>query len=165
MEKIEDVRGSKRDYIVDRAKKLMLEIKGSTNSREISNEIKDSTRMAGIQKYGEEELPCGDISKKEIIVVEGRADVLNLMKKYKPERKEGEKEILTRDKISEKIECFTIDDEFKVRLVPVEAFIRHEIVNVMGMAGMRGLLLGVVLGTVVTALRILVAGDRSHSEL
>ena len=80
VEKIEDVRGSKRDYIVDRAKKLMLEIKGSTNSREISNEIKDSTRMAGIQKYGEEELPCGDISKKEIIVVEGRADVLNLMK-------------------------------------------------------------------------------------
>lgn len=48
---------------------------------------------------------------------------------------------------------------------PALDFIRHEIVNVMGMAGMRGLLLGVVLGTVITALRILVAGDRSHSEL
>ncbi|RLC96759.1 MAG: hypothetical protein DRI77_08115 [Chloroflexi bacterium] len=44
------------------------------------------------------------------------------------------------------------------------ALIRHEAVNVMGMAGMRGLLLGVVLGTVITALRILSGGDRPHSE-
>jgi len=80
IERIEDVRGSKRDYIVERAKKLMTEIKGSTDSREISNEIKDSARMAGVREYGEEKLPCGDISEKEVIVVEGRADVLNLLR-------------------------------------------------------------------------------------
>ena len=80
VEKIEDVRGSKREYIVERAKKLMQEIEGSTDSREISNEIKDSKRIAGISEYGDEKLPCGDISGKEVIVVEGRADVLNLMR-------------------------------------------------------------------------------------
>jgi len=81
VEKIEDVRGSKRDYIIERAKKLMQEIKGSTDSREISEEIKDSAKMAQIQEYGKNKLPCGNISGKEIIVVEGRADVLNLIKR------------------------------------------------------------------------------------
>lgn len=80
VERIEDVRGSKRDYIVERAKKLMQEIQGKTDSREISAEIKDSTRIAGIKEYGENKLPCGDISGKELIVVEGRADVVNLIR-------------------------------------------------------------------------------------
>ena len=79
IEKIEDVRGSKRDYIIERAKKLMGEVHGSIESREISNEIKDHSR-AEINEYGKEKLPCGDISGKELIVVEGRADVINLMK-------------------------------------------------------------------------------------
>ncbi|MEK0348140.1 MAG: toprim domain-containing protein, partial [Nitrosopumilus sp.] len=80
VERIEDVRGSKRDYIIERAKKLMTDIKGSTDSREISKEIKDSARTADIKEYGREKLPSGDISGKEVIVVEGRADVLNLLK-------------------------------------------------------------------------------------
>ncbi|MEK6827284.1 MAG: DNA primase DnaG, partial [Nanoarchaeota archaeon] len=80
VERIEDVRGSKRDYIVERAKKLMQEIHGTTDSREISAEIKDSARIAGIKEYGENKLPCGDISGKELIVVEGRADVVNLLR-------------------------------------------------------------------------------------
>ncbi len=80
VERIEDVRGNKRDYIVERAKKLMQEIHGKTDSREISTEIKDSARTANIREYGESKLSSGDISGKEIIVVEGRADVLNLMR-------------------------------------------------------------------------------------
>ncbi len=80
IERIEDVRGSKRDYILERAKKLMQSIEGSSDSREISKEIKESKRTANIQKYGDEELPCGDLSGKEIVVVEGRADVINLLK-------------------------------------------------------------------------------------
>ncbi len=80
VERIEDVRGSKRDYIVERAKKLMQEIQGKTDSREISTEIKDSARIAGIREHGANKLPCGDLSGKEIIVVEGRADVLNLIR-------------------------------------------------------------------------------------
>ena len=80
IERIEDVRGSKRDYIIERAKKLMQEIHGSTDSREISNQIKEHSRTFDIAEYGEEKLPSGDLSGKEIIVVEGRADVVNLMK-------------------------------------------------------------------------------------
>lgn len=80
IEKIEDVRGSKREYIVERAKKLMGEFQGGLSSREISNEIKSAARIAEIGEYGKEKLPCGDISGREIIVVEGRADVLNLMR-------------------------------------------------------------------------------------
>jgi DNA primase len=80
VERIEDVRGSKRDYIVERAKKLMQEIHGQTDSREISTEIKDSARTANVREYGASKLSSGDISGKELIVVEGRADVLNLMR-------------------------------------------------------------------------------------
>ena len=80
--KIEDVRGSKRDYILERAKKLMGDLQGSTNSREISQEIKYSTRAESIQEYGAEKLPAGDLSGNEIIVVEGRADVVNLLRNH-----------------------------------------------------------------------------------
>jgi len=80
VERIEDVRGSKRDYIVERAKKLMQEIHGKTDSREISTEIKDSARTANVREYGDSKLSSGDLSGREIIVVEGRADVLNLMR-------------------------------------------------------------------------------------
>lgn len=44
------------------------------------------------------------------------------------------------------------------------AGVRDWIIDVPGMAGMRGLLLGVALGTVITALRVFVASDRPHSE-
>lgn len=79
VEKIEDIRKSKRDYIVERAKKLMGNIEGSTSSREISNQIRDSKRI-DIKEFGKSKLPCGDLSDKEVIVVEGRADVINLMR-------------------------------------------------------------------------------------
>jgi len=80
VEKIEDVRGTKRDYIIERAKKLMSQIHGYSDSREISNTVKTSSRMAQIQEFGNEKLPCGNISGNEVIVVEGRADVLNLLR-------------------------------------------------------------------------------------
>src|SRR3990172_3103359 len=81
IERIEDVRGSKRDYIIERAKKLMSELKGTTDSREISNQIKDSTKIAGIKDYGKNNLASGgDLEGNEIIVVEGRADVVNLVR-------------------------------------------------------------------------------------
>ncbi|MEK6917610.1 MAG: DNA primase DnaG [Nanoarchaeota archaeon] len=78
--KIEDVRGSKREYIIDRAKKLMQGLQEGTNSRDITTQIKESTKMAELREYGEGKLPCGDLSDPEVIVVEGRADVLNLLK-------------------------------------------------------------------------------------
>lgn len=80
VEKIEDVRGSKRDYIVERAKKLLGQIQGSTDSREISNEIKSHFKLGEVGEFGEDKAPCGDLSGDEIILVEGRADLVNLMK-------------------------------------------------------------------------------------
>jgi len=80
VEKIEDVRGSKRDYIIERAKKLMVGISGQTDSREISKTIKDSARTSDVKEYGDEKLPYGDLSEQEVFVVEGRADVLNLLR-------------------------------------------------------------------------------------
>jgi DNA primase len=80
VEKIEDVRGSKREYIIDRAKKFMKELQGETSSREISTEIRSATRGAEISEYGDDKLPSGDLSGNEIIVVEGRADVVNLLR-------------------------------------------------------------------------------------
>jgi DNA primase len=80
VEKIEDVRGSKRDYIVERAKQLMQNVSGSADSREISSKIRESVKVSGIKEYGDNKLPCGDLSGNEIIVVEGRADVINLIR-------------------------------------------------------------------------------------
>jgi hypothetical protein len=42
--------------------------------------------------------------------------------------------------------------------------VRHWLIHVPGMAGVRGLLLGVALGTVITGLRVLLGSDRPHSE-
>jgi len=81
VERIEDVRGTKRDYIIERAKALMKGIEGSTDSREISNAIKSSAKASNVTEYGNEKLPSGsDLENKEIIVVEGRADVVNLVR-------------------------------------------------------------------------------------
>jgi len=76
---IEDVRGNKRDYIIERAKKLLEGIEGSQSSKEISNTLKTASRVSKLQEYGDEKLPAGDLSGNEIIVVEGRADVINLL--------------------------------------------------------------------------------------
>jgi DNA primase len=79
VERIEDVRGGKRSFIVDRAKKLLEGIQGS-ETREMADDLKTQSRLAKLQDYGEEKLPSGDISEHEIIVVEGRADVVNMLK-------------------------------------------------------------------------------------
>ncbi|MBU3912584.1 MAG: DNA primase [Nanoarchaeota archaeon] len=80
VERIEDVRGEKRSFIVDRAKKLLESIEGTSESREITDDLKTQSRLAKLQDYGKEKLPAGDISEHEVIVVEGRADVVNLLK-------------------------------------------------------------------------------------
>ncbi len=81
IEKIEDVRGGKREYILERAKKLLEQFQGSVpETRDMSDSIKESVKIAKLQDYGDEKLPAGDISGNELIVVEGRADVVNLLK-------------------------------------------------------------------------------------
>jgi len=81
IKEIEDVRGSKRDYIMERAKKLLGQISGTgMDSKEIERELRESTRISKIESYGHDGLSAGDLSGDEIIVVEGRADVVNLLR-------------------------------------------------------------------------------------
>ena len=80
--KIEDVRGGKREYILERARQLLEGIDSASDLGEMSRTLKEESRTAKIQEYGEEKLPAGDLSGQEIIVVEGRADVVNLLKNW-----------------------------------------------------------------------------------
>ncbi len=83
VEQIEDTRTNKREEIKTRAKELLNKfLKTSTASTEIADEVRESARIAGVQSWGPEKLPSGpDIEKEEeIILVEGRADVLNLLR-------------------------------------------------------------------------------------
>jgi len=80
---VEDVRGNKRDYIMERAKALLSGIKNEgMDSTEIGNELRESTRISKVTEYGAERLPAGpDVdSSDEVIIVEGRADVVNMLK-------------------------------------------------------------------------------------
>ena len=84
VEKIEDVRISKRNFVIERAKELLRELIGNVlpDSQEITDEVAHSVRMMEITEYGKDRLPAGPSvdESEEIIVVEGRADVLNLLK-------------------------------------------------------------------------------------
>src|SRR3989338_3791470 len=80
IKKIEDVRGSKRDFIISRAKKLLESLETKGEFEDFTKTLKEESRAEKIQEYGYERLPAGDLSENEIIVVEGRADVVNLLK-------------------------------------------------------------------------------------
>lgn len=80
--KVEDVRSQKRRYVVDRAKEIlkgMIDM-GVPDSQKLSESIKEAVRSWEISSYYG--LSCGPNIKDsdEIIIVEGRADVINLLK-------------------------------------------------------------------------------------
>ena len=82
--KVEDVRAVKRQQVVNRAKEIyttMMET-SSPESMKMIEEIRESMRIHEISEYGEEKLPAGPSvhTSDAIIVVEGRSDVLNLLK-------------------------------------------------------------------------------------
>ena len=84
VDKIEDTRTLKRRKVIEKAKQLlknMLETQ-IPDSREITELVRKEVRSAELMMYGDEKLPAGpsiDISD-SIILVEGRADVINLLK-------------------------------------------------------------------------------------
>lgn len=84
VEKIEDVRISKRTFVIERAKELLRELTDTVlpDSQEITDEVAYSVRMMEIKEYGKDRLPSGPAidESDEVLVVEGRADVLNLLK-------------------------------------------------------------------------------------
>ncbi|MBI4009859.1 MAG: DNA primase [Candidatus Aenigmarchaeota archaeon] len=84
VQNIEDVRISKRSMVVERAKELLKKMMENTmpDSQEIADEVASSVRVMEIVEYGKDRLPAGPAidESDEIIIVEGRADVLNLLK-------------------------------------------------------------------------------------
>ncbi len=82
--KVEDVRAVKRRKIVERAKEIYKGImeEVTPESLEMIEEVKEAMRIHEITEYGEEKLPSGPNvpTSDAILVVEGRADVLNLLK-------------------------------------------------------------------------------------
>ncbi|VVB70501.1 DNA primase DnaG [uncultured archaeon] len=84
VEKIEDSRNVKRRTLLDRAKALLKSLSTDEipDSKELTELVRETARAAEIMEYGDEKLPAGPGIKtsNEIIVVEGRADVINLLK-------------------------------------------------------------------------------------
>ncbi|MEM2789776.1 MAG: toprim domain-containing protein, partial [Candidatus Bathyarchaeia archaeon] len=84
LEKIEDVRETKRKAIIERAKEILHKwsLETMPETEEIFREVAEILRSPKIREYGPERLPAGpDVdSAKDIIIVEGRADVINLVK-------------------------------------------------------------------------------------
>ena len=84
VEKVEDTRNVKRKVLVERAKNLLknLLMNEIPESKEISEMVRQEVKLAEIQEYGPEKLPCGPgiEAADSIVIVEGRADVINLLK-------------------------------------------------------------------------------------
>lgn len=84
LDKIDDVRNVRRRAIIDRAKVILHEwtIKTTPGTDEIFREVSQTLRVPRVEKYGPDKIAAGpDIERaKEIIIVEGRADVINLLK-------------------------------------------------------------------------------------
>lgn len=80
LESLDDVRSIRRQQIVDRAKEIMRDWSSKTASEgeNIIKEVTESAKRAKIIEYGRDKLPAGPkVEKaKDIIIVEGRADVL-----------------------------------------------------------------------------------------
>lgn len=81
---IADVRKEKRKGIEERAKDLLKKMMTEQipDTQEFTERIREDTRSAEIETYGPEKIPCGPGITEEdsIIVAEGRADVINLLK-------------------------------------------------------------------------------------
>jgi len=82
--KVEDTRNQKRKQLVDRAKLLLKTLLNTEipESREISQLVRDEVKTAEIVEYGPDRLPAGPAIDRsnEVVFVEGRADVVNMLK-------------------------------------------------------------------------------------
>jgi len=82
--KVEDTRAEKRRKLLERAKELVRQLLTTElpDSKELAELVQSEVKASEIVSYGPENLPAGpDVAKSnEVIIVEGRADVLNLLR-------------------------------------------------------------------------------------
>ncbi|MEM3369877.1 MAG: DNA primase DnaG [Candidatus Micrarchaeia archaeon] len=84
VQRVEDTRNIKRKKVVERAKELVKKMITTEipERKELSELVRAEVKTAEISSYGPEKLPAGPNieSADSIILVEGRADVINLLK-------------------------------------------------------------------------------------
>ncbi len=84
VEKVEDVRVTKRNKIIERARQLLASMveDSKTSGSDLLDEVRQSVQVSEIVSFGAERLPAGpNIADSDaIIIVEGRQDVLNLLR-------------------------------------------------------------------------------------
>lgn len=84
VERIEDSRNLKRKQVLDRAKSLLRSLLTDEmpESKELTELVRDDIKVAEVTAYGEDKLAAGPgiATVNEVVFVEGRADVLNLLK-------------------------------------------------------------------------------------
>ncbi|MDG6225776.1 MAG: DNA primase DnaG [Candidatus Thermoplasmatota archaeon] len=84
VDKIEDVRISKKHKIVERAKELLsgLIADGKEGGLDLAESVRQAVQIDEVILYGEDKCPAGPNieSSDAIILVEGRSDVINLLK-------------------------------------------------------------------------------------
>ncbi|MBN1538808.1 MAG: DNA primase [Candidatus Thermoplasmatota archaeon] len=82
--KIEDVRIQKKQKIVERAKELLSELmdQGKTAGLDLTDTVRQAAQIDEVTLFGEDKCPAGpNIETSDaVIVVEGRSDVINLLK-------------------------------------------------------------------------------------
>ncbi len=84
VQEVEDVRVSRRQQVIERAKILLNNImeKGKIEGETIADNVRQAVQVEEITNYGQDHCPAGpNIEQSDaIIIVEGRRDVLNLLK-------------------------------------------------------------------------------------
>ena len=83
LEKIEDIRDTRRKIIIDRAKQILHKwnIETLPSTEEVFKEVSETMKATKVVNYGPEELTATPgIENAKEITVEGRADVINLLK-------------------------------------------------------------------------------------
>lgn len=84
LKNVEDLRERKRKQIIERAKDILNKWRKDMkiDTQEILEEIMKEIRTTEVIKFGDDELPAGpDVAFADtVIIVEGRADVINLLK-------------------------------------------------------------------------------------
>jgi DNA primase len=82
IDKIEDTRITKRQYVIERAKELLGNMfqEDTLDSQQITEQIKEAVRSKEISEYKGMPAGPGIQNYDEVIIVEGRADVLLLLK-------------------------------------------------------------------------------------
>jgi DNA primase len=83
-DQVEDVRVVRRKQVIERAKELLNKVieEGKIEGESIADNVRQSVQIEEITNYGSDHCPSGpNIDKSDaIIIVEGRRDVLNLLK-------------------------------------------------------------------------------------